>query len=458
MFEALANRNYRLYFSGGIVSNVGTWAMRIAQDLLVAKLSHNNGTVIGIVTGLQFLPVLLLSLWGGVLADRFPKRSLLMLTQLGLGITSGALGLLDVAGVVQIWHVYLLAFLFGVVSAIDAPARQAFVSEMVGGSALPNAVGLNSASFNAARLIGPGVAGLLIGVFGTGPVMLGNAVSYLFVIAALAAMRAAELTPPPRRPGEGALAEGLRYLRSRPDLVVSMCIVGALGTFGMNISVLTLLMATKVFGVGSAGYGLLGTITAVGSLTAAVLGARRTGSQLRWVVAGASLFAIVLVVSAFMPTYLTYALVLIPVGFASITALLCANVFNQLSAGARFRGRVMSVHMLMLQGGTPLGAPLVGWVGQHYGPREAIVFCGVTLAVGIAAPLLWYRHHLLVRHFRLETHLWPHLGVSVVEPLGGDDQPSIATVPIATVPIATVPVEDAPVGAGEFAGGTRRRA
>lgn len=420
MFEALAERNYRLYFGGGIVSNVGTWGMRIAQDLLVARLSHNNGTVIGIVIGLQFLPVLLLSLWGGVLADRFPKRTLLMVTQLGLAAASGALGLLDVAGVVQIWHVYLLAFAFGVVSAIDAPARQAFVSEMVGGPALANAVGLNSASFNAARLVGPGVAGVLIGLFGTGPVMLGNAVSYAFVIAALAAMRTAELTATPRRPGGGALREGLRYLRSRPDLVVSMCIVGALGTFGMNISVLTLLMATKVFHVGSEGYGLLGTVTAVGSLTAAVLGARRTGSQLHWVVAGASLFAVVLVGSALMPTYLTYAIALVPVGFASITALLCANVFNQLSAGARFRGRVMSVHMLMLQGGTPLGAPLVGWVGQDYGPRAAIVFCGLVLAVGIAVPLLWYRHVLLARHFRLESHLWPHLEVSVLAPPAAD--------------------------------------
>ena len=416
MFEALRVRNYRLYATGGAVSNVGTWAMRIAQDLLVARLSHNNGSVIGIVTGLQFLPVLFLSLWGGVLADRFPKRTLLICTQIGLGLTAGTLGVLDVAGVVQIWHVYLLTLAFGVVAAIDAPARQAFVSEMVGRAALPNAVGLNSASFNAARLIGPGVAGIAVGFFGTGPVICANALSYSFVIGALAAMRTSELTAPVRRTSGGGLGEGLRYLRSRPDLMVSMCIVGVLGTFGMNISVLTLLMTTKTFHLGSGAYGLLGSITAIGSLTAAVLGARRTGSRLRWVVGGASLFAVVLTASAFMPGYVTYAIALIPVGFASITALLCANVFNQLSAGARFRGRVMSVHMLMLQGGTPLGAPLVGWVGQHYGPREAIAFCGVTLAIGIALPLLWFRHNLHSRRFTIEAHLWPHPQLSVLEP------------------------------------------
>lgn len=417
MFQALAVRNYRLYATGGAVSNIGTWAMRIAQDLLVARLSHNNGVVIGVVTGLQFLPMLVLSLWGGVLADRFPKRSVLMCTQVGLGVTAGILGALDVAGVVQIWHVYLLTFAFGVVAALDAPARQAFVSEMVGIEALPNAVGLNSASFNAARLVGPALAGLAIGLVGTGPVMVANAVSYLFVLVALAMMRVSELNPPTRRVGSGGLVEGLRYLRTRPDLLVSLSIVGALGTFGMNISVVTLLMATKVFHSGSAGYGLLASVTAVGSFTAAVLGARRTGSRLRWVVGAASLFAVVLTASALMPDYALYAVAMVPVGFTSISALLCANVFDQLSAGPRFRGRVMSVHMLMLQGGAPVGAPLIGWVGQQYGPRQAIAASGVLLAIGIAVPVLVYRRHLIRQLFRIETHLWPHPQLSVLAPL-----------------------------------------
>ncbi len=416
MFRALAVRNYRLYAVGGAVSNVGTWAMRIAQDLLVAKLSHNNGVVIGVVTGLQFLPMLLFSLWGGVLADRFPKRSLLMWTQVGLGLTAGTLGLLDVTGVIRIWHVYLLSFAFGLVAALDAPARQSFVSEMVGIDLLPNAVGLNSASFNAARLVGPALAGVAVGVFGTGPVISINAVSYGFVLAALAAMRTGELNPPVARTGTGGLGEGLRHLRSRPDLMVCLAIVGALGTFGMNLSVVSLLMATKVFHTGSEGYGLLASVTAVGSLTAAVLGARRTGSRLRWVVGAASVFAVVLTASALMPTYALYAVALVPVGFASITALLCANVFDQLSAGARFRGRVMSVHMLMLQGGAPLGAPFIGWVGQQEGPRAAIVVSGVLVAVGVAVPTLLYRRHLTRNRFRVETHLWPHPGLSVLAP------------------------------------------
>jgi len=363
--------------------------------------------VLGLVTGLQFLPVLLFTLWGGTLADRLPKRWLLVGTQSALAVSMAVLALLDLTGLVQVWQVYVLAFAFGTAAAFDNPARQAFVSEMVPLANLPNAVGLNSTSFNAARLLGPALAGIAVAAFGTGWVILANAVSYVFVIASLTAMHRSELRPTPVRGPRGRLLDGFRYLRGRPQLVVSMFAVFVIGTFGINLAVTSLLMATHEFGLGASAYGLLGSTAAVGSLTAAMVGLRRTGSRLRYVVGSSAGFVVALAVSALMPTYWAFAISLIPVGFFGVTALLSANVFHQLSAGPAMRGRTMAVHMLMLQGGTPLGAPLVGWVGQHAGARAAILFCAVMLTIGLVIPLTLFLRRLARRGIRLQGHLRP---------------------------------------------------
>src|SRR3954463_6316147 len=302
-FRALRNPNYRLYLAGSVVSNTGTWMQRVAQDWLVLQLPGNSGTELGITTGLQFLPVLLLSPYAGVVADRFPKRRLLQVTQATMAIASLVLGLIAVLGVAQTWHVYLIAFLFGIGSAFDAPARQSFVSEMVGRDDLTNAVGLNSAAFNAARILGPALAGLMIGALGsgqqaTGWVFVVNAVSYVAVIAQLRRMNPALLhTPKLRGRGPGALREGVSYLRGQPKMLFVLVLVFFAGTFGMNFQITSALMATEVFGKGAGEFGILGSTIAVGSLAGALMAARRTTIRLRLLVAAAVAFGLAEIVA-----------------------------------------------------------------------------------------------------------------------------------------------------------------
>jgi len=319
-FRSLRNRNYRIYYAGGVVSNVGTWMQRIAQDWLVIQLADNDGVALGITTGLQFLPMLLLGPWGGMLADRYSKRKLLILTQAFMGLVAIVLGVLDLTGVVEVWHVFVLAALLGLGTALDNPTRQSFVVEMVGPDDLPNAVGLNSASFNLGRVIGPALAGLLIEVFGTGPVFIINGVSFLAVIVALMCLHTDELDPAPRAGrGSGQVLEGIRYVRGRPDLVMVLALVFFVGTFGMNFQITTALMATEVFGKGAGEFGLLGSIMAVGSLTGALLAASRGRPRLRLLLGAAFAFGVVEVMAGLMPTYATFAVALIPVGVTSLT-------------------------------------------------------------------------------------------------------------------------------------------
>ncbi|HET9022696.1 MAG TPA: MFS transporter, partial [Ornithinibacter sp.] len=281
-FTSLEVRNYRLWAAGALVSNIGTWMGRVGQDWLVLTvLTDGSATALGIVTGLQFLPFLLLAPWAGLIADRFPKRRTLLLTQSMLAATSLVLGLLAVTGMAQLWQVYLIAFVQGVTTAIDNPARQAFVSEMVPADKLTNAVALNSASFNGGRLIGPGLAGLVIAWWGTGEALLLNTVTFLFVIGALLRLRVSELRPAPLARGRGGIREGFHYVRQRGDIQLVMLLVFVLGTFGMNFQITMALMATKVFDKGAGEFGLLGSIMAIGSLTAALLSARRKQARLR---------------------------------------------------------------------------------------------------------------------------------------------------------------------------------
>ena len=412
-FRAFRAFNYRLWAAGALVSNVGTWMQRVAQDWLVLTvLTDHSAVAVGITTGLQFAPMLVLAPVAGVLADRMSKRRLLLMTQTAMGLVGLVLGVLVVTGAAQLWHAYALALALGVAAAIDAPARQAFVSEMVPREDLSNAVGLNSASFHAARIIGPGLAGLLIAWVGTGPVFLINAATFAATLFSLTHMRAAELTPAPRAErSKGQLREGLRYVRRRPDIMLIMAVVGLVGTFGLNFQMTTAIMATAQFGKGSGEYGLLGSIMAIGSLGGALLAARRERPRLRLVVGAAFAFGVFASVAALMPTYQLFAVALIPVGLSSLTLMTSANATVQLSVAPEMRGRVMALYMAIFMGGTPVGAPIIGWVGGAFGPRWTILVGGL---VSLVTALVALAYVLRTRHLRLRYRLreTPHLLVT----------------------------------------------
>jgi MFS family permease len=403
-FRALTSRNYRLWLSGAIVSNVGTWMQRVAQDWLVLTvLTRHSTEAVGITTGLQFLPILLLAPYGGLVADRMPKRRLLMMTQLGLGLLAAGLGVLVLTGAVRLWMVFAFALLLGCVTALDNPARQTFVSEMVPHEHLSNAVGLNSATFNAGRIVGPGVAGLLIAWFGTGPVFLINAVSFGAVMISLSRMRVRELriTPPALR-AKGQLRDGIRYVAARPDIVLIMVIVFAIGTFGLNFQMTTAFVATSVFHKGAGEYGLLGSIMAVGSLSGALLSARREKPRLRYVVGAAFAFGVFATLASQMPTYPLFAISLVPVGLSALTMMTSANATVQMSVDPALRGRVMALYMAIFMGGTPIGSPIVGWVGGVLGARWSILVGGLVAIATSLAAALWLLHSKQLRvRFRL---------------------------------------------------------
>jgi MFS family permease len=387
-FRALSTHNYRLYAAGGVVSNTGTWMQRVAQDWLVLQLTANSGTALGLTTGLQFLPILLFSPYAGLVADRFPKRRLLQVTQLMMAAPALLLGLLAITGLVETWHVYALAFVFGVGTAFDAPARQSFVSEMVPREDLSNAVGLNSASFNAARIVGPALAGFMIaglggGVQATGWVIAINAVSYGAVVFVLQRMRAWELnSPEPQRRQKGMIRDGMSYIRSRPDIMMILAIVFFAGTFGLNFQMTSALMATEVFGKGASEYGILGTTMAVGSLSGALLAARRTVVRHRLVILAAVAFGIAEIIGGLAPTYLTFALWTPVIGITALTMITAANTTVQMTTAPHLRGRVMALYMMIFMGGTPLGAPVVGWVGEVFGARWTLIGGGAVTVLG----------------------------------------------------------------------------
>ncbi|WP_287932405.1 MFS transporter [Arthrobacter sp.] len=404
MFRALKVFNYRLWVTGALVSNIGTWMQRVAQDWLVLTiLTHNSGTAAGITTGLQFLPIVFLGPFAGLLGDRVNKRKLLLCTQTAMGLCALVLGLLVVTRTVELWHVYVLALLLGVASAFDAPSRQAFVSEVVAKEDVPNAVALNSASFNLARLAGPGVAGLVIALFGTGPAFLINAASFAAVIFSLWRMRVSELQPVVRVPrGKGQIREGFRYIRQRPDLMMIMGLVFMVGTFGMNFQITNALMATTIFHLGPGEYGLLGSVMAVGTLAAALLAARRKKMRMLYIVGGALAFGVTVAVAAFMPSYALYALALVPVGLASLTFMNACNTTVQLTTDSAMRGRVLAVYMVVLQGGTPIGAPLVGWIATAFGARWSLwIGAVVAIASGLVALVMMNRRN----HVRLRDQV-----------------------------------------------------
>ncbi|MFF7330991.1 MFS transporter [Streptomyces sp. NPDC090306] len=378
MFSSLRIRNYRLFFAGQVVSNTGTWMQRIAQDWLVLSLTGSS-TAVGFTTALQFLPMLLFGLYGGVLVDRLPKRPTLLVTQSAMALSGLALAALTMTGHVQVWHVYLAAFFVGLATVLDNPARQSFVSEMVGPGQLQNAVSLNSANFQSARLVGPAVGGLLITGVGTGWAFLINGLSFVAPLAGLMLMRSGELHPGRiSSRGKGQLREGLHYVAGRPNLIWSIVLVGFIGTFGFNFPVWLSAYADDVFHTGAGGYSLLNTLMAAGSLAGALLAARRGTARLRLLIVAATAFGVLEIVASQVPQYWLFALLMVPIGVCGLTINVTANTSVQMSTDPAMRGRVMALFMMVFMGGTPVGAPIVGWVTDTYGPRVGFLAGGVV--------------------------------------------------------------------------------
>ncbi|MFF1876858.1 MFS transporter [Leifsonia sp. NPDC058230] len=405
MFRSLAGLNYRIWAAGAIVSNVGTWMQRTAQDWIVlTQLTHNNAAAVGFVMALQFGPQLLLLPVTGWAADRLDRRKLLMATQAAMGTLGLGLGILTVTGVVQLWHVYVFALLLGCVAAFDAPARQTFVSELVAGPNLSNAVALNSASFNVARLIGPAVAGLLTAVVGAGWVFLINAATFGAVLLSLKFLRTDKFFRTDRAGKKrGGLVEGFRYVRRRPDIMVILVMVFLIGTFGLNFPIFISTMSVSVFHKGAGEFGLLSSIMAIGSVVGALLSARRERPRVSLLFAGAAFFGFGCAVAAVMPEYWLFALALIIIGISSQTLMTTANGTVQMTTDPQLRGRVMAIYMAIFMGGTPIGAPIVGWVADTFGPRWAL---GVGAASGFAAALVGVFYLVKYRNLRLRVQAW----------------------------------------------------
>ncbi|WP_405872259.1 MFS transporter [Streptomyces sp. NBC_00005] len=386
--RSLTVRNFRLFAAGQIASATGTWMMVVAQDWLVLDLTGDSGTALATVTALQFTPMLLLTLYGGRLADRHDKRALLTGANVVSGVPALLLGLLVTGDAARLWHVYVFALALGVVNAVEVPARLSFIAELVGPDLVPNASALSGAYFNIARVIGPSLAGLLIEAAGTGTVMLLNAVSYAATVAGLRAIRPGQLHRPPRpAAGKARVTEGLAQLRSRPDLVATLALFAAVALFGLNLQLTLPLMARTVFHTDAAAFGLLTAALAAGSLLAAFTGTLRRGRpSARLVIGWACAFGALTAATGWAPDLPTALALLVPTGFASLYFVQAANHRVQLGSDPAHRGRVMALYTLILQGTTPLGALFVGAVTQYLGTRSALWAGGlISLAAALVA-------------------------------------------------------------------------
>jgi MFS family permease len=386
-FRALRSYNYRVWAGGAFVSNIGTWVQRTAQDWLVlTQLTHHDASAVGLVMALQFGPQLVLLPWTGFAADHYNQRKLLIVTQAAMGVLALALGVLTVTGLVRLWHVYVFAALFGSAAAFDAPVRQTFVAELVGDADLHNAVALNSTSFNGARMIGPAVSGLVIAAVGTGWSFLINGASFIAVLISLAFLRKADLRPNARaHRTKGSFTEGLRYAWGRPDLKAILAMLFLIGTFGLNFPIFISTMAVTVFHTDARGFGMLSSLMAIGTLAGALMSARREKPRTSLLLRGALVFGIGCTLAALAPGYWIFGGALVLTGIAVMTVTNTTNSLMQLSTEPAMRGRVMALRVGIALGGTPIGAPIVGWVANAYGPRWAL---GVGAAAGFAAAIV----------------------------------------------------------------------
>ncbi|GAA1560541.1 MFS transporter [Brevibacterium picturae] len=381
-FRSLAEPNYRHWFAGALVSNTGTWMQRTAQDWIVlTQLTNNNASALGITMALQMGPQLIMFPFAGAIADKFSKRRLLMVTQSLLGAVGLLLFVLVITDTIVLWYVYMTALALGILATLDNPSRQAFVSELVGEKLLPNAVSLNSASFNGARMIGPGVAGVLTALIGAGPVFLISGLGFAATLTVLIRLDQTRLHPSGRR-GKGGILGGFSYLRRRPDVTIVLVVLFIVATFGFNFNIYTATMAKVEFGKDASGFGLLNSVMAIGSVTGALVSAKREKPRLRFIFGAAGGFGLAVGTASLIPNYFVFTASLMLVGFASLTMMTSANAYVQTTTPAHYRGRVMAIYAAVVMGGTPIGAPLAGWVADTFGPRMAM---GVGAASGIIA-------------------------------------------------------------------------
>lgn len=397
-FSSLSQRNFRFFLTGQLISMTGTWMQTVALGWLVLDLT-GSGTAVGVNLGLQFVPMLLFGMWGGLFADRYDKRRLLMFSQTAMGVVAVALFGLTVSGAVTIEMIYLLTFLTGCATALDNPARQSFVTEMVGADEVPNAVSLNSAVFNASRIFGPAIAGALIATVGIPPSFLINGISYLAVVIALALMDTSALRrrPPAPRSG-GQVRDGLRYVWRTPRLRYTVLLMGLVSTFGINFSVVLPLMARYVFERGAETFGLLTSAMAIGALVGALTNAARSKPTRRLLVGSAATFGLLIIAAAASPSLPILVVLLVPIGAATITFIATANTTLQLTSTDEMRGRVMALHGLVFLGSTPIGAPVIGWISQTWGARIGMGIGGaISLTVALLAMLVIKREEIVGR-------------------------------------------------------------
>lgn len=399
-FRSLQNRNYRWWIGGSLVSNIGSWMQGTAQAWLVlTELTDNAAGAVGVVTALQFAPQLFLVAFTGTLADHVDRRKLLIVIQSVTCLLALLLGLITVTGVVQLWHVYVFALALGCTMAFEAPARHSFVPELVGEHHLSNAVALNGMVFNLGRMIGPALSGIVIALVGTGWSFILNGISCLFVIAGLVAVRVVDLHRKAHEErGKARLLDGFRYVRQRPDIMTIFIMLFVIGALGMNFAVFIAAMSVKVFHANASEYGLLSSIMAIGSIAGALLAARRERPHMGFIIGGATLFGGAMLLGAIAPTYLLFGGALILLGFAAQTLLTAASSLVQLTTEPALRGRVMAIHVAIMLGGLPIGAPLIGWVADHFGPRWSL---GLGAAGGGIAALIGLAYLSRARDLRL---------------------------------------------------------
>lgn len=404
-FASLAVRNYRLWFFGNLVVNIGSWMQIIAQDWLVLRiLTDGSGLEVGIVTALQFGPQLLLGPYAGVLTDRYDRRKIMYGTMVAMALCGAGLGALVVSGLIQLWMVYGFALLLGSIQAIDSPPRTIFVSELVEQRLLPNAVSLNSASFNGARMVGPAISGLLISAVGTGWVFIIAAVSFLAPLTALYLINPAELyIQTTVKAAKGQIREGLRYVRTRTDIVVILIVAGLVSAFGLNYQLTIGVMATNIFHLDAAHFGLLSAAMACGSLLGALYSARAGNPRVRTVVFSALLFGVASLATAWAPGVWTFGAALVFVGYFALRMIISANATIQLACAPEVRGRVMSLYVLVFLGVTPVGSPTVGWIADNFSPRWAITV-GAVVSIIAALWAMWWTW----RHWNIEVHYGAH--------------------------------------------------
>lgn len=406
-FASMRYVNYRYWFVASLIASTGAWLQRVAQDwyVLTVLTDHDSGQV-GIVTALQFLPIILFSAWAGVLADRIPGRRLLQCTQAGVGLVSLVMGLVVLTGTGELWHQYILAFVSGTISAIDTPARQAFVGELVPPDKMANAVALNATAFHAARLIGPASAGLFIDWWGVGPVFLIDAGMFAAPIIALFLMRGDRLYPRTLVPrARGQLREGIAYVRGRTDICIILVTIFVVSALGMNFQLTSALMATTVFGKSAGSFGVLSTFMALGSILGSTAVARRA-PRLRAILMGAAFYGTAEILLGLAPSYWWFALLAIPTGYGMLTMNTSANALMQTRTDPDKRGRIMALYSLVYLGATPIGSPIIGRIGALFGARWAILVGGIaSLSIAVACGV-WAMIHWKARVVRRSSFPW----------------------------------------------------